>query len=439
MAFCRNCGEEIPSGAKFCTNCGAPVDLPESKPEPEPAENPQLTAELSPERLYGNGESGFSQEAAAARGRKGGRAGKSVPVLGILALVLAVIGLLGSAAVPPIASVAALVLAILSLVKKERRKGLAIAALVIAALSLLVAAGESGGGRSGNDSAAVWEESDALETSAADSNAAEEGEEEKEEEVQEFSLGGVTFRIPVKYEADDLSFTAADGCTGFIFQNIDGMTDEQFEKAADKLDQKMDEMMADSLTSPVRKSALGSEVAGQKARSYCYTGEMEDSQVTAYVDLINVEEKGKLLMVMGVAEESRTEEFEADYRKVIDSAVYTNAADTKRPESAADSADDEAKDASAAPAGVDPDLKTFLDGYEAFMDKYIDFMQKYEANPTDLGFLMEYADMMQEYADFVEKVDAYDSDEMSAADAAYYLEVTSRCTQKMLRLLGSTE
>lgn len=408
------------------------MDLPDSKPEP--AENPQLTPEVSPERLYGDCGSGSPQEGAGARGRKEGRPGKAVPVLGILALVLAVIGCLGFSVVPPVVSVAALVLAILSLVKKERRKGLAIAALVIAALGLLAAAGKSGTG-----SAAVREESSAPETSAADFNAAEEEEEEKEEEVQEFSLGGVTFRIPVKYEADDLSFTAVDGASGFIFQDTDGMTDEQFEKAADKLDPKMDEMMAELLTSPVRKSALGSEVAGQKARSYCYTGEREDSQVTAYVDLINVEEKGKLLMVMGVAEESRTEEFEADYRKVIDSAAYTNAADTKRPESAADSVDDEGAEASAAPAGVNPDLKAFLDGYEAFIDKYIDFMQKYQANPTDLGLLMEYADMMQEYADFMEKVDEYDSDEMSAADAAYYLEVTSRCTQKMLRVLGSTE
>lgn len=434
MAFCRNCGEEIPKGAKFCTNCGAPVDLPDAKPEP--AENPQLTPEVRPERLYGDCGSGSPQEAAAARGRKEGRSGKAVPVLGILALVLALIGCLGFSVVPPVVSVAALVLAILSLVRKEWRKGLAIAALVIAALGLLAAAGKSGTG-----SAAVREESSAPETSAADSSAADEGEEEKEEEeeVQEFSLDGVTFRIPVKYEADGDSFATKEGDVVILIGDMDGVTEDQFDRIEDKLDERMDDKMTESFTSPVRKSALGSEVAGHKARSYCYTGERNDYPVTVYIDLINVEEKGKLLMVMGVAEESRTEEFEADYRKVIDSAAYTNAADTKRQDSAADSADDEAGEASAAPAGVNPDLKAFLDGYEAFIDKYIDFMQKYQANPTDLGLLMEYADMMQEYADFMEKVDDYDSDEMSAADAAYYLEVTSRCTQKMLRVLGSTE
>ena len=87
---------------------------------------------------------------------------------------------------------------------------------------------------------------------------------------------------------------------------------------------------------------------------------------------------------------------------------------------------------------MDPDLKAFLDSYEAFMDDYIDFMQKYMANPTDLSLLAGYADIMTKYADFADKIDKYDSDDMSTADAAYYLEVTTRVTQKMLKVLGTT-
>lgn len=36
-----------------------------------------------------------------------------------------------------------------------------------------------------------------------------------------------------------------------------------------------------------------------------------------------------------------------------------------------------------------------------------------------------------------EDMDAYDTEEMSAADLAYYLEVTARCTQKMLSVYSS--
>ncbi len=85
--------------------------------------------------------------------------------------------------------------------------------------------------------------------------------------------------------------------------------------------------------------------------------------------------------------------------------------------------------------GVDPELKAFLDEYEDFVDEYVAFMKKYNANPTDMSLLASYASIMQEYADFAEKVDAYDSDSMSNADAAYYIEVTSRCSQKMLRAM----
>lgn len=86
--------------------------------------------------------------------------------------------------------------------------------------------------------------------------------------------------------------------------------------------------------------------------------------------------------------------------------------------------------------GVDPDLKAFLDSYEEFVDKYCDIMHKYTENPTDLSILADYASIMQEYADFASKLETYDSDSMSTADAAYYLEVTTRCSQKMLTVVG---
>lgn len=87
--------------------------------------------------------------------------------------------------------------------------------------------------------------------------------------------------------------------------------------------------------------------------------------------------------------------------------------------------------------GVDPDLKAFLDSYEEFMDEYIEFMEKYMANPTDLNLLGEYADIMAKYSDFESKINKYDSKQMSSADAAYYLEVTTRVTQKMMKIYSN--
>ena len=86
--------------------------------------------------------------------------------------------------------------------------------------------------------------------------------------------------------------------------------------------------------------------------------------------------------------------------------------------------------------GVDPDLKAFLDSYEKFIDEYVDFMKKYNENPDNMiSMIGEYAEMMQKYADFADKIDQYDENEMSSADYKYYIEVTARCTQKMLEAL----
>ena len=97
-----------------------------------------------------------------------------------------------------------------------------------------------------------------------------------------------------------------------------------------------------------------------------------------------------------------------------------------------------AKEEQPANSGVDPDLKAFLDSYETFVDEYVDFMKKYSADPSNaLSMLGEYSEMMTKYADFAEKVDKYNSKEMSTEDAKYYLEVTTRCSQKMLDIYGN--
>lgn len=82
--------------------------------------------------------------------------------------------------------------------------------------------------------------------------------------------------------------------------------------------------------------------------------------------------------------------------------------------------------------GVDPKLKAFLDEYEAFMNEYIEFMKTYENAGDTSALLDDYADMMQQYAEFTEKAESYDTEEMSAADAAYYSEVVNRVNQKLL-------
>lgn len=80
---------------------------------------------------------------------------------------------------------------------------------------------------------------------------------------------------------------------------------------------------------------------------------------------------------------------------------------------------------------VDPKLKEFLDSYESYMDQYIEFMLKMNKNPNDVTIMAEYAKMMAKYAEFAKAIEKYDTDKMSPADRAYYLEVMARVNKKL--------
>lgn len=82
--------------------------------------------------------------------------------------------------------------------------------------------------------------------------------------------------------------------------------------------------------------------------------------------------------------------------------------------------------------GVTPDFKAAMDAYEAFFDEYISFMQSYEESDDILGVISDYTDYMTQYADFMVALDAIEEDDLSAADLAYYTEVTARISQKLL-------
>ena len=105
--------------------------------------------------------------------------------------------------------------------------------------------------------------------------------------------------------------------------------------------------------------------------------------------------------------------------------ISSDTSDEEPEESTADSSGD----------GVTPEVKEYLDAYEAFMNKYCDFLQNYDA--SDLSALTEYMSMMQEYATFAEKVDAMDETTMTDADYKYYIDVLARVDKRLIDVSAS--
>jgi hypothetical protein len=125
--------------------------------------------------------------------------------------------------------------------------------------------------------------------------------------------------------------------------------------------------------------------------------------------------------------------YDTDFEKALNSisvsasAQKNSSASTKASSSASNSTSK-----SSSTAGVTPELKEFLDSYEAYMDEYVAFMEKYKNADDPISMMSDYMAMLQEYIRLTQALDEYDTKQMSDADLAYYLEVTTRVTQKLL-------
>ena len=86
------------------------------------------------------------------------------------------------------------------------------------------------------------------------------------------------------------------------------------------------------------------------------------------------------------------------------------------------------------PEEVSADFRDVMDEYEKFIDKYVKFMKKYEEEGRPLSMLSEYTELLTQYTEFAETMAAYNGDNLSAADYAYYIEVMGRVSQKLLEL-----
>ena len=84
---------------------------------------------------------------------------------------------------------------------------------------------------------------------------------------------------------------------------------------------------------------------------------------------------------------------------------------------------------------ISPELKAFLDSYEACMDEYCDFMANYDA--SDLSQLSRYTELLSKYYDFAAKADEWGNRDMNKAETAYYLEVMNRVNDKLLKVSTS--
>lgn len=81
--------------------------------------------------------------------------------------------------------------------------------------------------------------------------------------------------------------------------------------------------------------------------------------------------------------------------------------------------------------GVTPEFKKAMDKYEEFFDEYAEFMEKYANSDNPASMMKEYTEYMTKYTETMQAFSECEDEEMTEADALYYLEVQTRINQRL--------
>ncbi len=142
----------------------------------------------------------------------------------------------------------------------------------------------------------------------------------------------------------------------------------------------------------------------------------------------------KSVSVNGETEFDDYTSYIADAKIVV--TYYTEKKESSKTESKQESKQESKSESSKSLIGdsgaVTPSFKEYMDSYEDFMNEYVDLMKNYNSDP--MKYMTEYLEYMEKLGTYTDKLDSYDEDDMSAADWAYYLEVTTRVNKKLLEV-----
>ena len=415
MAFCGNCGYEVPEGMKFCPNCGTAVfDLNNTEPltdrDSESIENLIEDWQPIPHRIPETWDRAMVIDPdPSQKKRKKAKSKRSVPWM-IVAIVSLIMGI-GSWFIPSdivtwIVLAIALAMGIVSLCKKAKFRAISIISIVVSGVLIF-----------------LWLIQGIIYLRSP-------------HDPKEVSYGQVNITIPAKYLAKvDESSAQGTYCTkddnaAIIIVPIEqSFSEGQFNNWSGMINDAMRESLATTFSVTGSSVAQYRDIGRLKGMTFQYTGQYEGQDVICKAIFINDDSYNESIILANLYATKMEDKYGGDFEEVLSSAwvgkSYGSSNDINSKSSSGGSI--------FSTGGVDPQLKAALDEYEAFVDEYVAFMKKYQADPNNaIGMISDYSSMLTRLAEFSEKINGYDTSKMSKADYAYYLDVLNRVEKKML-------
>ncbi len=415
MAFCGNCGFEVPEGMKFCPNCGTAVfDLNSANTlQEEEAESLDMTIEdwqPRPHRIPQMDTRAMQDESdQQPKKRRKGKTKRSVPwmIVAIVSLILGIVAwIIPSDVATWIIMTIALASAIVSLCMKAKFRAISIISIVVSGILVF-----------------LWLIQGIMYL-------------RDPHEPKEVSCGQVNISIPAKYLVnvnetyDQDTYTTRDDNAAFMIVRMNqSFSEGQFDNWSGMISRAIRETLVTRMTITGSSAARYREIGGLKALQFEYTGEYTGEDILCKVIFINdISSQNSTLLAHIYAAEAE-EKYGKDFDEVVNGIwvgkSYGSSASSDKSSSSGGSI--------FSTGGVDPQLKAALDEYEAFVDEYVEFMKKYQADPNNaIGMISDYSSMLTRLAEFSNKINGYDTSKMSKEDYAYYLDVLNRVEKKML-------
>ena len=235
----------------------------------------------------------------------------------------------------------------------------------------------------------------------------------------EYVCGGIQFILPSGYRlTDEGEFETKDGMALISFGEEDSsLSNAQFRLHCKDI---LEAWLKSANIFEYSGAVSDTLYAGCPACQADVSVSDDDQSANGVFIIIHDDSVGKIALLVFLQMDNPTHDYRSSFEEMLSNATQKRNVPFKNEASTSASAD----------------FRATMDSYEAFFDEYIAFMQKFQNSDNVMSMMTDYFEFLSKYSETMEAMESLDTSNLSNEDLAYYLEVTNRIQQKLLKVLN---